>query len=102
MAERGITGAVADEIWEKLAGVWKISQLEKIVTEIPLVDINDSIDLPVGDTVTYTLDVDIDPAASGDLGPQPPAARRLGEPPWERESRPISFERSPTTHSSSS
>ena len=32
------------KIWTKLAGVWKIAQLEKIVTEIPLDDINSSID----------------------------------------------------------
>ena len=31
-------------IWEKLSGVWKIPQLEKITTKISLDDINDSID----------------------------------------------------------
>jgi len=32
------------KIWEKLAGIWKTARLEKIVTEIPLDDINESID----------------------------------------------------------
>lgn len=32
-------------IWQKLAGEWKINNLEKIVTEVPLEGLNDKIDL---------------------------------------------------------